>query len=241
MTLSLPPSSAPRGSLEVTLSGVTVGYSLEEALLKNLTLTIAAGDFISICGENGAGKSTLVKSLLGLLPPLAGTRTVSPELVAAGFGYVAQTSSLPPDMPGTVLEVLKTGLPWRLFSRHRAEHGLLSEVLAHFDCARLADQPFRQLSGGQMKRVLIARAVLASRRFIVLDEPCAGLDTQNTDRIMRALADLNHTMGTTILQVTHDLPSARRVSSRLWHVGEGTVRDEKLAESTTESVIKEAL
>ena len=235
MSLSLPPSDATRGEVELTLTGASFGYRPEKVLLHDLTLSARAGDFISICGENGAGKSTLLKGLLGLLAPLSGVRQVHSALNDAGIGYVAQTSSLPPDMPGTVLEVLRTGLPWHFFSRNKAPAGLLENVLSHFDCARLAAQPFRQLSGGQMKRVLIARAVLASRRFIVLDEPCAGLDTQNTERIMDALYDLNQTQGTTILQVTHDKVAALRYSSHVWHVADGAVHDESLEEHLGEA------
>ncbi len=228
MTLLLSESDAAPREVELTLDGATFGYTREKALIRRVSLEIRAGDFISICGENGAGKSTLVKGMLGLLAPLEGRRVVNPGLEKAGIGYVAQTSNLPPDMPGSVIEVLKTGLlqTWRPWSISRAQRGLLGNVLSHFDCDTLAAKAFRELSGGQMKRVLIARAVLASRRFIVLDEPCAGLDTLNTDRIMTSLKELNTTMGTTIVQVTHDAVLARRLSSRIWHVGEGTVRDE---------------
>ena len=145
MSLSLPPSDATRGEVELTLTGASFGYRPEKVLLHDLTLSARAGDFISICGENGAGKSTLLK----------------------GF--------------------------------------------------------------------LIARAVLASRRFIVLDEPCAGLDTQNTERIMDALYDLNQTQGTTILQVTHDKVAALRYSSHVWHVADGAVHDESLEEHLGEA------
>ncbi len=228
MSLTLPPSHAQRGEPEVTFSDAAFGYSNEAPLLRGLSLEIRAGDFISICGENGAGKSTLVKGLLGLIAPLSGTRTISEGLRHEGFGYVAQSASLPADMPGSVEEVLKTGLlrSWRVFGAIPAEsRARLKAVLNHFDCATLAPRPFRELSGGQMRRVMIARALLASSRFLVLDEPCAGLDTVNAARIMDALTELNTELGTTIVQVTHDVASARQRSSRIWHVARGTLCD----------------
>lgn len=215
----------------LALRGAHFAYTDEKRILTDVTLSVPPGAFISLCGDNGAGKSTLLKGLLGLLPPRSGERWVSETLAREGIGYVAQSLSLPSDMPGNVEEVLRSGFAHRLsfWQRgHPAYERRLETLRRAFELDPLWREAFRSLSGGQKKRVLIARALLASETLIVLDEPAAGLDAENTERIETLLQHVNQTMKTTIIQVTHDREWARRASTHLWHVGGQCVTEERL-------------
>ena len=197
----------PRGESLLKLHEASFAYG-QKVVLKNVNLTINSGDFYVFEGENGAGKSTLMDGLLGRKAPSSGFWWMADVLKNEGIGFLEQTNEIQSDFPASVGEVLRTGLlkrqGWRLFN-NAEEKALMSDALHHFGLTDLVKTPLRELSGGQRRRALIARAYLASSRLLVLDEPTNGLDTHNAKVLLDLLINLNHGHGTAILLVTHDI------------------------------------
>ena len=170
----------------------SLGYE-HRALLEHLTFTVRAGDYLCVVGENGSGKSTLMKSLLGLLPPLVGTIDC-PAQRAGAIGYLPQQTSAQRDFPATVSEVVLSG-----FANKRGLHFFYSAAeksaalmnMGKLGVLELQNRCYRELSGGQQQRVLLARALCAADRLLILDEPVTGLDPAATQDLYKTLRYLN--------------------------------------------------
>jgi len=203
----------------LALRHVSLGYE-GRRVLKAVTLTIEEGEFCALLGPNGAGKTTLLRGMLGLIPVLAGTIEYGFDRRASPPGYVPQRETLDPIFPLTVLEVVLMGTFARLRplqAAGRRQHRLASECLAHVGLEAIGGQPFWALSGGQKERVLIARALAAEPRLLLLDEPTAGVDPGATAAIMDAITRLNHERGLTVVLVSHQLRIVRQVvRSVIW-------------------------
>ncbi len=186
----------------ITASDLTVRYEQHTAL-QNVNFTIDKNEFIGIIGPNGGGKTTLVKTMLGLLKPSEGLIHISKDEI---IGYVPQVTTFDKGFPISVLDVILTGhLPkgfkvGHRFKGHDAEHAL--KVMKRLGIETLAERQIGQLSGGQMQRVLIARALMNHPTVLVLDEPTASVDPSTKTEIYDMLKDLNQTM--TIIMITHD-------------------------------------
>lgn len=195
------------------LDGAAIGYTTP--LLSSLHLRLAQGEALFVVGPNGGGKSTLVKTLIGVLKPLAG-RVEFPS-GRPRIGYVPQRERFDPVFPFCALDVVALGLvpslhPWQRLSAQHYQRARMA--LAEFDVAELAQRPFRELSGGQQQRVLLARAVATDPELIVLDEPLAALDRASTAAIERKLAALKQE-NRTLVVITHSLAFARRLATRV--------------------------
>lgn len=214
---------------EPLISLENVGFAYDgKPVLSNVSFSICPGDFICIVGENGAGKSTLIKGLLGLKKPAAGRIVRSGGL--NGIGYLPQANNVQGDFPAGVREVVQSGLiarlGWRAFFT-RSQNAAVDNVLESFHLKNLADRSCRTLSGGQLRRVLIARAFCASRALMVLDEPAAGLDTENAGHILSLIEHLNQCHGTAVVLVTHDPETVAQHARRVITIKDGraVVRD----------------
>ena len=189
----------------------SLGYE-HRALLEHLTFTVRAGDYLCVVGENGSGKSTLMKSLLGLLPPLAGTIDC-PAQRAGAIGYLPQQTSAQRDFPATVSEVVLSG-----FANKRGLHFFYSAAeksaalmnMGKLGVLELQNRCYRELSGGQQQRVLLARALCAADRLLILDEPVTGLDPAATQDLYKTLRYLNEKEKMAVIMVTHDMRGALR-------------------------------
>ena len=202
---------------------LAVGYE-GEAIAEHLHFTVEQGNYLCIVGENGTGKSTLMKTLLGLNPPLAGQIEFGDGLTQDQIGYLPQRTEIQRDFPASVLEVTLSGCLSRNGLRPfygRAQRALALENLEKLGAASLAGRCFRELSGGQQQRVLLARALCAARKLLLLDEPVAGLDPVATEEMYRLIAELNR-QGITIIMVSHDLSAALRYASHVLHIGHKT-------------------
>lgn len=188
---------------------VSVWYD-DVCALEDVTLTVPEGDFLGIIGPNGGGKSTLLKSILGLLTPSKGSISIfgsSPAEASRLVGYVPQFSRFDRRFPASVMDVALMGrLPSRLsafFSYSKRDRQFVEEVLEQLDISDLKNRQIGQLSGGQMQRVLIARALAAEPRLLLLDEPTASVDSRSKEQIYGLLKELNRKL--TVVIVTHDV------------------------------------
>ncbi|GLZ62370.1 MULTISPECIES: metal ABC transporter ATP-binding protein [Micromonospora] len=209
---------------------VSVGYH-GTPVLTDVNLDLVAGQRLALIGPNGAGKSTLIKAILGLVPVLAGTPTVlgrAPAQARTRTGYVPQTDSLDADFPVTAGQVVMMGryrrIGWWRPTRSM-DRRTVHEALDRLGLAHHARTHFGVLSGGQRQRVLLARAIAAEPRLLLLDEPFNGVDAVSQDAIVSVLRDLS-AVGTTLVLSTHDLTVAHELADtvcvlngRQWAVG----------------------
>ncbi|MDR3303567.1 MAG: ABC transporter ATP-binding protein [Treponema sp.] len=219
--------SAP--PLTVTLQAENALISCKDAafaydgniVVKNLTFTVAAGDYLCVVGENGSGKSTLMRGLLGLLPLAEGRITRGDALRAHEIGYLPQYKAAQKDFPASVYEVVLSGrqggrgiLPF--YSKQ--DKAVADENLTRLNIADLRKSCYRELSGGQQQRVLLARALCASRRLLLLDEPASGLDPLITAELYRLVGQINRETGVAIIMVSHDIKGAVECAQRILHL-----------------------
>ncbi|MFG1608121.1 metal ABC transporter ATP-binding protein [Actinoplanes sp. NPDC049265] len=194
-------------------TGVSVGYH-GTPVLTHVDLELRPGQRLALVGPNGAGKSTLIKSVLGLVPVLGGTAEVlgrEPAAARGRAGYVPQTDTLDADFPVTVRQVVMMGryrrIGWWRPARP-ADRDAVTGALERVGLAARAGHRFGTLSGGQRRRVLLARAIAAEPRLLLLDEPFNGVDAVSREAIVRVLRELS-AGGTALVFSTHDLSVAR--------------------------------
>lgn len=196
------------GELNVVhIENLTFAYN-GESILQNVNIRIVERDFAWIVGPNGGGKTTLLKLIIGLLQPVAGRVSVfgaSPRSVRGKIGYMPQHVSLDPQFPVTVEDVVLMGLlgnfhPLGRVSRPDRERA--RESLCDVGLADSAGEQFAHLSGGQQRRVLIARALASRPGLLLLDEPTANLDLRVEQELFELLERLNERH--TIVMVSHD-------------------------------------
>ena len=200
---------------------LSLGYE-GQSVLSGLNLTVQAGDYLCIVGDNGSGKSTLLRGLLGLISPLSGTIERAAELRKGNLGYLPQQTRAQKDFPATVFEVVLSGCLNRKGMRFFYSPAQKSEALMNMGklgVLELKDKCYRDLSGGQQQRVLLARALCAASRLLILDEPITGLDPAAAQDLYKTLAYLNRKEGMAIVMVTHDLKAALQSARTVLHIG----------------------
>lgn len=200
-------------------SHLTLGYEGSE-VIKDLSFKVKQGDFLLIVGGNGSGKSTLLKGILGLLRPKSGVCDFS-GMKATEIGYLPQQTPIRKDFPASVSEVAITGC----LNRHRMspfygreEKAHVSSMLQKLGIYELRNKPFAQLSGGQRQRVLLCRAMLATSKLLVLDEPAAGLDPASAAQMYELLHQMNTEENVTIMMISHDIREGLKYCSRILHL-----------------------
>ena len=199
---------------------LTLGY--DRPILTGLSFEVNAGDYLFILGENGAGKSTLMKTVLGLIPPLAGKITRGEGLSAGKIGYLPQQTRAQRDFPATVYEVVLSGClnqKGLRFFYTAAQKSRALMNMGKLGILELKDQSYRDLSGGQQQRVLLSRALCAARSLLILDEPITGLDPAAAQDLYKTLSYLNRKEGMAVVMVTHDLKAALRSARTVLHIG----------------------
>ena len=204
---------------------VSLGYE-GQSVLTHLDLTVRAGDYLCIVGDNGSGKSTLLRGLLGLLAPQSGQILRSPELQRGAIGYLPQQTKAQRDFPATVYEVVLSGCLNRKGGRFFYSAAQKSQALMNMGklgILELKDKCYRDLSGGQQQRTLLARALCAAGRLLILDEPVTGLDPAAAQDLYKLLSYLNRREGMAVVMVTHDLKAALKSARRVLHIGHDSV------------------
>ena len=202
-------------NLSFAYDGVTV--------VSDLNFTVEEGNYLCIIGENGAGKSTLIKGLLRLKRPSEGSVKMGEGLRATEIGYLPQQTQIQKDFPASVQEVVLSGCLNRMGLRpfySRAEKERARENMEALEILDLQDQCYRDLSGGQQQRVLLARALCAAQKLLLLDEPVSGLDPVATRGLYTQIARINQKRGITVIMVSHDIDASLKNASHILHLGQ---------------------
>lgn len=214
---------------------LTVGYD-GKAILKNINFSVEEGEYLSIVGENGSGKSTLMRTLLRLQQPLNGEVILGNGLNREEIGYLPQQNVIQKDFPASVREIVLSGCQGRCGLRpfyNTQEKELAEDAMERMQITDLARRCYRELSGGQQQRVLLARALCATQKMLLVDEPVSGLDPKATAQMYELLEELNEIDGITIIMISHDIAAAMKYASHILRVGKNTffgTRDEYLEE-----------
>ncbi len=188
----------------ITLKNITAGYD-NQTVLQNVNLTISEGDFIGIIGPNGGGKTTLLKVILGLLKPFSGEIIYSVSRQNL-FGYLPQNNRFDQRFPINVTEVVLSGLMsekglYKSYTRQERQRAW--ELLEAYGMGNYKKSPIGDLSGGQMQRVFLCRAIIANPRILILDEPTTYVDSHFEKEFYTILEELHKTLS--IVMVSHDL------------------------------------
>ena len=230
---SVTKSAAP--PLAISVRGLSVSYG-QLPVLRSVSFDIARGQLVGVVGPNGAGKSTLLKAMLGLLTPDRGVVCVLGEPVGQcrnRIAYVPQTEGVDWDFPITVRDVVVMGRYGRLgwFGRpNREDRQAAIEALELVAMSAFKDRHIRQLSGGQQKRVFLARALCQRAEVLLLDEPFAGVDAATEQAIFKLIERLVQE-GKTLVVVNHDLSVLNRFDQVL------LLNQRVVAFGTTERVV----
>lgn len=198
--------------MALSAENLTVDFG-EHRALDGLSLALPTGSFLAVVGPNGSGKTTFLKVLLGLIRPTGGRvrlwqqtpQRVPPEWI----GYVPQLKTLNRRFPALAIELVATGLrrAWPVWIR-RGERQRSLEALERVGAAHLAERSVAQLSGGELQRVYLARALVRDPRVVMLDEPATGIDLRGEHDFYHLLEHCHEETGVTILMVTHDWAAA---------------------------------
>jgi zinc transport system ATP-binding protein len=190
----------------IEVKSAWVGYN-QEIILKDINISISDLDFIGVIGPNGGGKTTLLKLLLGELKPLRGSISYHPLTPNESlFGYLPQLVNIDKKFPITVLEVVLSGLMGKKGVAGRytsADKRLALDMLNRIGIEHLKDNAIGELSGGQLQRTFLSRALISHPRLLVLDEPNTFVDNKFEKELYELLKELNKEMA--IIMVSHDL------------------------------------
>lgn len=202
--------------IALKFSGVSFSYPHLD-VLSDVTFHFHSGEFIALVGPNGSGKTTLLKLILGLEEPKSGTIELlghPPKRSRSLIGYVPQHASYDPSFPISVGEVVRMGMV-ETRKRYRTSQGeAVLKALTQVEMENLVDRPYSELSGGQRRRVLVARALVGEPAMLVLDEPTANMDRESERRLYNTLSTLKGE--TTILIVTHDMRQVSALVDRVF-------------------------
>lgn len=205
----------------ITCENVSMGYE-GRVILEGVSFNVNEGDYLCIVGENGSGKSTLMKGLLKLKGLTSGHITMGENLRESEIGYLPQTTNIQKDFPASVYEVVLSGrlnqLKWRPFFS-RKDKAVAIEKMEMMGIKHLMNHSFQELSGGQQQRVLLARALCASQKILLLDEPTAGLDPVVTGEMYKLIKEINENQGITVIMISHDIKTAVKYASHILHLG----------------------
>lgn len=205
---------------QLRCENISVGYE-DGIVVSDVSFELNRGDYVCIVGENGAGKSSLLKGILGLAKIQGGKLEYGDGMSRADVGYLPQQKDYQKNFPATVKEVVMSGFLNKMGLRpyyNRAEKAKAMDILSDFGMADYVRASFGSLSGGQKQRVLLARAMCATDKLLLLDEPTTGLDPVATEKLYELLKRLNREKKTTILMVSHDLNKAVSDAGLILHV-----------------------
>lgn len=207
---------------QLTCRNLTLGYD-GKIVRENLNFEVNEGDYLCIIGENGSGKSTLMKTILGLKSPMSGTITYGDGLKEKEIGYLPQQTTIQKDFPASVYEIVLSGCLSKIGTKPfycKKDKDMADYQINRLGLSALKKRCYRELSGGQQQRVLLARALCATEKMILLDEPVSGLDPKVADDMYNLIETLNKENGTTVIMISHDIKSALNYATHILHIGD---------------------
>lgn len=219
----------------ITIRNLSYSYDGKQKILSNISLEVYEKDYLVIMGPNGGGKTTLLKCMLGLLKPDKG-KVVYHDIRRKNFGYVPQFTTFDKQMPIRVYDFIESGLISQYHPLHKkklpAQTRRVEKEIAHFHLEPIAYAAISELSGGQLQRALLARALVQDPRILFLDEPTTFIDSESRSNLSATLSNLNKDIA--IVMITHDtsaiddhVKNIACVNRMLYYHG----KDERLAES----------
>lgn len=203
----------------ITCKELALGYE-DGVVAEHINFVVDQGDYLCVVGENGAGKSTLIKTLLHLIRPISGELIMDDGILPQEIGYLPQQTMVQRDFPASVWEIVLSGALTKCGRRPwygRAEKETASRNLERMGMAEFKTRCYRNLSGGQQQRVLLARALCATSKLLLLDEPVTGLDPKTAEEFYGLLKSLNQE-GLAIIMVSHDIRTAVSQASHVLHI-----------------------
>lgn len=222
----------------LVVRGADVGYG-GRPVVRGISLNLGRGETLGIVGPNGSGKTTFLKTVLGLLPPVAGVVERSPDF---RVGYVPQREALETVLPFSAREVVRMAAradAWLPFSSGRERRDLADEALARVGLADRAGMSYRDLSGGQRQRVLLARALAVRPTVLALDEPTNGLDLSAEVALLDLVGRLQEEQGLTVMLISHSLAVVADAAAQVLLFHEGRHREGPADEILSEEVLRD--
>lgn len=204
----------------IKIDKLCVGYE-NKKIINNLSFTINQGDYICIVGPNGAGKSTFIKTLVGLKKEMSGKITFSSDLKRNEIGYLPQIKKIQDNFPASVYEIVLSGCLNKLglkpfYSKKDKEK--VNDILKKLNILKLKNKCYTELSGGEQQKVMLARALCASDKIIILDEPVTGLDPKSSDDLYKKISELNRKDNLTVIMVTHDVDNCLEYATHILNI-----------------------
>ena len=203
----------------VTFNNVSFSYGGKDAI-QDVSFQLNEGDYLCVLGENGTGKSTIVKLLVGLLKPESGSIEYN-GIKKSEIGYLPQSTQTDGSFPASVYEVVLQGRCEKLGKRFfydQSDKRKAAENMKLLGIENIKNKSFSSLSGGQKQRVLLARALCAADRLLVLDEPVSGLDPIVTGELYDVIYKLNKEKKISVIMVSHDTKTVAKYASHILHV-----------------------
>ncbi len=204
---------------QLVCENVTIGYD-SRVVIKNLSFSVNEGDYLYILGSNGSGKTTLMKTILGLIEPWSGRIITGDGLLPDEIGYLPQQTLIQRDFPASVREIVLSGCQSRCGKRpfYNKEEKLLAwKNMEKMGITEFSHRCYRELSGGLQQRVLLARALCATQKMLLLDEPVAGLDPSVTQTMYNLIEGL-HKEGITVIMISHDIEAANKYATHILNI-----------------------
>lgn len=194
----------------INVTNLSVKYD-KYRVLENVTLSVSQGDYVALAGPNGAGKTTLIKAVVGLVEKESGFIRVETDKI----GYLQQKVALKDyNFPAAVKEIVKSGL---INKKEKQEHKV-RETMELLGISELSDKLIGKLSGGQLQKVLLARALVSGPDVLFLDEPTTALDPVSRDGFYKTIKELNEKYGITIILVSHDVGSVGKYAGKMAYI-----------------------
>lgn len=205
----------------ISVKDLYFNYPAKRDALKKVNLEINDGEFVCILGENGSGKSTLIKCILGLNKVQRGEIIVNDRI-----GYLPQKTEIQSNFPASIEEVVLSGTISNNIKKiwyTKRDKASANRVMKDLELYEIRKKCFMDLSGGQQQRVLIARAMCASEKIIILDEPTNGLDPLISTQIYEMLSKMNKKRNLTVVMVSHDVHRATKYCSKVIELKDGEI------------------
>jgi len=208
----------------ITLENVNMSYEGKK-VINNLNMSVESGDYLCIVGENGSGKTTLLKGLVGLKKIDSGSISFGEGLKQREIGYLPQQTDVQRDFPASVKEVVRSGrIGMKLMKPfyNREDKKIAEDAMSKLEISDLSDKCYHELSGGQQQRVLLARAICAGEKLLILDEPVNGLDSNSAQEMYEIIKRLNND-GMTVIMISHDMNKVIESAKKILHIGNNEI------------------